>query len=435
VNRGDLFTPSRQAKRLYIGNLPPNISPFDLLNFMNAQFIASGIFAANPGPPVVDTSVANDGAYAFIELRTPQEATMSMAFDGLVFQGQALRVRRPKDYVPMPEDSLVPNVQVDGLDIVSTNVEDSPDKVFIGGLPAHLNEQDVKELLSLFGKLKAFNLVRDSHTSMSKGYAFCVFAEAEKTDTACQSLNGMKIGDKTLVVQRASTNPRTLDVETEATGLNPMQKFTSSILNLSTPLPTIFAHLQASNVLPPAPEASTVVVLLNMVDVTDDFEEDYYKRIASDARVEAETYGAVANLVIPRPPPKNKEENVRRLIMPGTAEAEALKMEQLQKASTEVTIEEVLAQAARTRAEMQTEEGARKRQQESEAALANEEKEAQEMAKRMLPSAAGLGKIFIHFESKDAAVSAQRDFAGRKYDGRMVMTSFYPEDKFLAAEF
>lgn len=437
ANRGDIFTPSRQAKRLYIGNLPPNISPFDLLNFMNAQFMAAGIFAANPGPPVVDTSVAHDGAYAFIELRTPQEATMAMAFDGLVFQGQALRVRRPKDYVAMPEDSLVPDVRVEGLDIVSTNVEDSPHKVFVGGLPAHLNEQDVKELLSLFGKLKAFNLVRDSHTSMSKGYAFCVYADAEKTDVACQSLNGMKIGDKTLVVQRASTNPRRLDGEggEVVSGLNPMQKYTSSILNLSTPMPTIFAHLQASGIVPSSPEPSAVVVLLNMVDITEDFEDDYYNRVVADARAEAETYGALKAVYIPRPPLKTKNE-VRRLIMPGTAEFEAMKKaEEAASHAAEVSIRDVLAKAEQTMMEMQTEEGARKRQEESEAALKLEEAEAREMSKHMLPSVNGLGKVFLHYESRESAVTAQREFAGRKYDGRMVITSFYPEADFIAEKF
>lgn len=434
VARGDLFTPSRQAKRLYIGNLPPNVSPFDLLNFMNAQFLASGIYAANPGAPVVDASVAHDGAYAFIELRTPQEATMAMAFDGLVFQGQALRVRRPKDYVAMPEDSLVPAVQVEGLDIVSTNVEDSPDKVFIGGLPAHLNEQDVKELLSLFGRLKAFNLVRDSHTSMSKGYAFCVFAEPEKTEVACQSLNGMKIGDKTLVVQRASTNPRTLtgEPDSESTGgINPMQKYTSTILNVSTPMTTVFAHLQAMSLLPPSPEPSTVVVLLNMLDITDDFEDDYYERVVADAREAAQAHGALRSVYIPRPPPKQKDEVVRKIIMPGSAEMEAMKSEQ----GSKLTIEEVLAQAEKTRLEMQTEEGARKRQEESDAALANEEKEAKAHAQRMLPPVPGFGKVFLHFESAESAATAQRDLAGRKYDGRMVITSFYPDQLFTNAEY
>lgn len=40
----------------------------------------------------------------------------------------------------------------------------------------------VKELLSSFGKLRAFNLVKDSATGLSKGYAFCEYADITITD-------------------------------------------------------------------------------------------------------------------------------------------------------------------------------------------------------------------------------------------------------------
>lgn len=40
----------------------------------------------------------------------------------------------------------------------------------------------MKELLSSFGKLRAFNLVKDSATGLSKGYAFCEYADVSITD-------------------------------------------------------------------------------------------------------------------------------------------------------------------------------------------------------------------------------------------------------------
>jgi RNA recognition motif-containing protein len=40
-------------------------------------------------------------------------------------------------------------------------VPDSPNKVFIGGLPSYLNDDQVMELLKSFGELKAFNLVKE----------------------------------------------------------------------------------------------------------------------------------------------------------------------------------------------------------------------------------------------------------------------------------
>lgn len=37
-----------------------------------------------------------------------------MAFDGIVFQGQSLKIRRPRDYQPMPGGSDLPNSNVPG---------------------------------------------------------------------------------------------------------------------------------------------------------------------------------------------------------------------------------------------------------------------------------------------------------------------------------
>lgn len=40
----------------------------------------------------------------------------------------------------------------------------------------------MKELLSSFGELRAFNLVKDSATGLSKGYAFCEYVDLSLTD-------------------------------------------------------------------------------------------------------------------------------------------------------------------------------------------------------------------------------------------------------------
>jgi len=36
------------------------------------------------------------------QFRSVEETTNAMAFDGIVLQGQSLKIRRPKDYQPIP---------------------------------------------------------------------------------------------------------------------------------------------------------------------------------------------------------------------------------------------------------------------------------------------------------------------------------------------
>jgi len=96
-----------------------------------------------------------------------------MAFDGIIFINGPLKIRRPKDYGGA--EITTPSVHVPG--VVSTNVPDSINKVFVGGLPTYLNEEQVMELLKSFGTLKAFNLVRENGNGPSKvriaSYLYC----------------------------------------------------------------------------------------------------------------------------------------------------------------------------------------------------------------------------------------------------------------------
>merc|ERR1719192_1294044 len=150
------------------------------------------------GDPVIAVQVNMDKNFAFLEFRSVDEATKSMGFDGIVYNGQTLKIRRPRDYQPLP-GSDNPDFNVPG--VISTVVKDTPHKIFIGGLPNYLTEDQVKELLTSFGALKGFNLVTDGGTNLSKGYAFAEYVDPHITDQAIDGLNGMQLGDKKLLVQ------------------------------------------------------------------------------------------------------------------------------------------------------------------------------------------------------------------------------------------
>jgi splicing factor U2AF subunit len=98
-----------------------------------------------------------------LQFRSASEATAAMGFDGIVFNSQVLKIRRPKDYVGNDHSATT---HIPG--VVSTNVPDTPNKIFIGGLPSYLNDVQVMELLQTFGELRAFNLVKEGNTNQSK---------------------------------------------------------------------------------------------------------------------------------------------------------------------------------------------------------------------------------------------------------------------------
>ncbi|KAG0002785.1 U2 small nuclear RNA auxiliary factor 2 [Entomortierella chlamydospora] len=275
-------TLARQQRRLYCGNLPMGINEESLANFFNQTMMSMNL-TTGAGTPVMSVHINYEKNYAFVEFRTPEEATAAMAFDGIVFQAQTLKIRRPKDYQP-PEGTNheVPQIHVPG--VISTNVPDSENKIFIGGLPLYLNDEQVIELLTAFGELKAFNLVKENNVGASKGFAFCEYLDPNITDIACQGLNNMMLGEKKLVVQRASVG--------SSRNQNPAGGANAIALHPNLMLP----GAGPTEVVP-----TTVLQLLNMVTPEELEDDQEYEDILEDIRDECGKFGRVVDVKIPRP--------------------------------------------------------------------------------------------------------------------------------------
>ncbi|KAM9434955.1 U2 small nuclear RNA auxiliary factor 2b isoform 1-T1 [Clarias gariepinus] len=278
---------TRQARRLYVGNIPFGITEESMMDFFNAQMRLGGLVQA-PGNPVLAVQINQDKNFAFLELRSVDETTQAMAFDGIIFQGQSLKIRRPHDYQPLPGMSENPSVYVPDVvfpGVVSTVVPDSAHKLFIGGLPNYLSDDQVKELLTSFGPLKAFNLVKDSATGLSKGYAFCEYVDVNLNDQAIAGLNGMQLGDKKLLVQRASVGAKNATL----TSIN------------ETPVTLQVPGLMNSSMNQMGGIPTEVLCLMNMVAPEELIDDDEYEEIIEDVRDECSKYGQVKSIEIPRP--------------------------------------------------------------------------------------------------------------------------------------
>ncbi|KAI9101205.1 splicing factor U2AF 65 kDa subunit-like protein [Phlyctochytrium arcticum] len=268
---------ARQARRLYVGNIPYGIQEDALLEFFNQQMEEANLKTAT-GLPVIAAQINLDKNYAFVEFRSHEEATAAMAFDGLAFAGQSLKIRRPKDYQPQGGISGTPPSAVHVPGVVSTQVPDSANKIFVGGLPPFLNDEQVMELLKSFGELRAFNLVKDGATGLSKGFAFCEYLDAAITDIACEGLHGMELGDKKLIVQRASVGATKAGMPMMAPLLP------GTLLTSGGPM-----------------EATTVLLLLNMITKEELTNDEDYQDILDDIKEECGKYGVIQRVTIPRP--------------------------------------------------------------------------------------------------------------------------------------
>jgi len=320
---------TRHARRVYVGGLPPMANEQSVATFFSQVMAAVGGNTAGPGDAVVNVYINQEKRFAFVEMRTVEEASNAMALDGIVYEGVSVRVRRPSDYNPSMAATLGPSQPCGNLNLAAVGLTpgasggaDGPDRIFVGGLPYYLSEEQIMDLLSSFGTLRAFDLVKDRDTGNSKGYGFCVYQDPSVMDIACAALNGLKMGDRTLTVRRASASgqpkPDQTNVLMQAQQQIALQKLALSAsganaLGLGSMgmgvggmfpgmggglVPNMAGGVGAM----PSTEVPTKVVCLSQVVSPDELKEDgEYEEIVEDMREECGKYGNLTNLVIPRP--------------------------------------------------------------------------------------------------------------------------------------
>ncbi|KAG5623529.1 hypothetical protein H5410_008747 [Solanum commersonii] len=284
---------TRHARRVYVGGLPPTANEQSVATFFSHVMYAIGGNTAGPGDAVVNVYINHEKKFAFVEMRSVEEASNAMALDGVIFEGGPVKVRRPSDYNPSLAATLGPsqpspnlNLAAVGLTPGSSGGLEGPDRIFVGGLPYYFTESQIRELLESFGQLRGFDLVKDRETGNSKGYAFCVYQDVSVTDIACAALNGIKMGDKTLTVRRANQGTTQPNPEQESVLLHAQQQIALQRFMLQ-----------------PGALATKVLCLTEVVSVDELKDDDDYQDILEDMRIEC---GALLNVVIPRPNPNGE---------------------------------------------------------------------------------------------------------------------------------
>ncbi|KAK8717549.1 hypothetical protein V6N13_044811 [Hibiscus sabdariffa] len=287
---------TRHARRVYVGGLSPTANEQSVATFFSQVMAAIGGNTAGPGDAVVNVYINHEKKFAFVEMRSVEEASNAMALDGIIFEGAPVKVRRPSDYNPSLAATLGPsqpspnlNLAAVGLSPGSAGGLEGPDRIFVGGLPYYFTEAQIRELLESFGPLRGFDLVKDRETGNSKGYAFCIYQDLSVTDIACAALNGIKMGDKTLTVRRANQGTTQPKPEQEIILQHAQQQIALQRL-----------------ILQPQGVPTKVVCLTQAISEDDLRDDEEYGDIVEDMRQEGGKYGALVNVVIPRPNPNGE---------------------------------------------------------------------------------------------------------------------------------
>jgi RNA recognition motif-containing protein len=85
-------------------------------------------------------------------------------------------------------------------------------RIYVGGLPYSVTEEDLENLFSASGTVTSVSVVTDRYTGQAKGFGFVEMASDAEADAAINALNGTMMGGRTLTVNEArprEERPRT----------------------------------------------------------------------------------------------------------------------------------------------------------------------------------------------------------------------------------
>ncbi len=288
---------TRHARRIYIGGLPPNSREDEVGAFISNALAAVGGTTAGPGASVINVYVNHEKNFAFLELRTVEETSNAMALDGVMYEGVAVRIRRPADYNATAAAHLGPSDPNPNLNLAAIALDkpkakgaaeapgpqanafqEDQNRLFVGGLPYYLSEEEVKELFATFGAIKFLNLIRDKQTGSSKGYGFIVYEDPSVVEAAISGLNNMKLGDRAISVRRA--DPQKSADPAGVVARNPEAGTQQTMFTAVKP---------------------RVLRLANAVTLEELENDDDYEDIVEDMREEAGKFGKVVDVHVPRP--------------------------------------------------------------------------------------------------------------------------------------
>eukprot|EP00371_Babesia_bovis_P001984 XP_001610631.1 hypothetical protein [Babesia bovis T2Bo] len=281
---------TKPYREIYIGNIPPQADVNNLLEFLNDALTAVN-GTSIPGNPCQKGWISADSHYAFVEMRTMEEASNCIQLSGINYMNYSLRINRPKTYnpeilteapsptIPTLDPSLLA-LGIAGLKCASEQISAAADMLATERAKAMtdrlcvLNVTDepaLKRELEAQGNLKYYQYITEDNKP-----PLCIF-EYEHIEMQNIALEGLKKRD--VKVELAVDA-----LERGAMSEDFMKQQIESCDIMKSQIPT------------------RVLLLANLVSKEDLEDDAEYYDIIDDVRCECEEYGPVVRVEMPRVP-------------------------------------------------------------------------------------------------------------------------------------
>lgn len=114
------------------------------------------------------------------------------------------------DYCPDNNSDIMENGMTSSTHSGGGSEIENKTNLIINYLPQTMSQDDVRSLFSTVGDVESCKLIRDKNTGQSLGYGFVNYKTPEQAKKAIESLNGLRLQNKTIKVSLARPSSETI---------------------------------------------------------------------------------------------------------------------------------------------------------------------------------------------------------------------------------
>ncbi|KAG4096314.1 hypothetical protein H8356DRAFT_943371 [Neocallimastix lanati (nom. inval.)] len=137
----------------------------------------------------IDPSTGKHNGYCFIDYDLPEAAFLAVEkMNGADFGGRKLKVGRPFNF---------------DINLLQTLPKPSPSRIYIANVNEYLTEENLTSLFTPFGEIEQCSLIPDPITRKHKNCGFIEFKNEDNATSAVLNMNGFVIGDQAFQVRKS----------------------------------------------------------------------------------------------------------------------------------------------------------------------------------------------------------------------------------------
>lgn len=199
-SEGERLKPaSSEDGRLYVGNLPYNITSLQLADI----FVEAG--AVRSAEIIYDRVTDRSRGFAFVTMATVADAEKAIRmFDSSQIGGRTVRVNFPEVPRGGEQKVLEPKIKISYQTFM-----DTPNKIYAGNLSWGLTSQTLRDIFSDQPGFLSAKVIFERETGKSRGFGFVSFSSDEEARAAITAMNGVEVDGRPLRLNMASEKART----------------------------------------------------------------------------------------------------------------------------------------------------------------------------------------------------------------------------------